>query len=120
MQPLFSNAGKLSLTGSFILSYAQAIQAMGYMDYKDLHNCFSLIELSVMTKEEIEEEIKTLEKWGIEDVFIPILGTKNSLISKLKGAINHHFHVRKEYQTIRDVWDDESDKIRYYEVYLTT
>lgn len=92
---------------------------MPNMEYKGLENCFSFIEITMMSPKEIQQEINYIENYGFSGSMSNIYNmSEKEYQNKLNNAINGEWITDSCRVRIRDIWD--SDGIKLYNLELAS
>lgn len=115
IQPIFSQGDTVYIPDGFLKAYEYG---MPFMEFRGFGNCFSLIEITLMSPEEIENSLNEVEQYGYSSILTDIYGlSKEKYLNKLHSAMNANWITDKNLVRIRDTW--ESKDIKLYEIYLS-
>jgi hypothetical protein len=111
--PFFSDPnGDVEINGSALGILAEAELQTGIMDYKNVNECISLVEIKILSEEEIDNLIKGRTFWGIIGREKELYNTKEDLLKRIKN--NHNTFVFP--QTLRVDWNVGMPAIVSYEL----
>jgi hypothetical protein len=111
--PFFSNEnGEFEIDKNTLEIFADAEMQTGIMDYRKINECSSLIEIRIISLEEIENLLKGREVWGIVGREKEFYNTKEELLNRIKKNNNNLVLP----QTIRVTWDKDAPYEISYEI----
>jgi hypothetical protein len=102
--PFFSNEnGEFEIDKNLLEISAEAELSTGIMDYRKINECSSLIEIRIISKEEIGNLLRGRELWGIIGREKEFYKTKEELLDKIKKNNNNLVLP----QSLRVTWDKD-------------
>ncbi len=116
IKPIFSKGATLYLPCSLIKAYEYAMPSM---EYHGFENCFSFVEITMMSPKEIQQEINYVENYGFSGSMSNIYNmSEKEYKNKLNKARNGEWITDNHRVKIRDIWD--SDEIKLYNLQLAS
>ena len=102
--PYFSDInGQIHLTNKMLRISVDAEMETGIMDYKDIKNASPLVEIKILSKEEIRLLKEGRKLWGIAGKEADLYRSKKELLEKIDSSNNY----RVLPMSIRVLWDDK-------------
>jgi hypothetical protein len=109
IKPIFSKGNILYLPNEFIKAYEYSMPSM---EYRGLENCFSFIEITMMSVNEIQQEIDYVENNGFSGSMSNLYSmTEKEYKKTLNNAKNGEFITDIHRIRIRDIWDSNIIKL---------
>ena len=101
--PYFSDInGQIHLTNKMLRISADAELETGMMDYKNIKNASPLVEIKILSKEEIKLLNEGRKLWGIVGREVVLYRSKKELLEKIN--LNNNYRILPA--SIRALWDD--------------
>lgn len=111
--PFFSDEnGEIEIDKNTLEISAEAELGTGLMDYKDVHECSPLVEINILSQEEINNVMKGRTLWGIIGRENEIYNTKEDLLNRIRNNNNHLVNPR----SFRVIWDKDIPSEITYEI----
>lgn len=112
--PFHSNSdGKIIIYQKDLLASLKTTYSTGLMDYSDIHDSYPLIELTVYTKNDTKNIIKTRSKvWtNLLEGETESWDSINDLLLALKSSLNLRYNIIAK--PIRDEWLGKKQSYKY-------
>jgi hypothetical protein len=111
--PFFSDInGEIEIDNDMLAILAEAELQTGIMDYKNVNECSPLVEISILSSEEIQNLVKGRTLWGISGREKELYNTKEELLSRIN--MNNNYLVLP--QSLRINWTEDVSSVVSYEM----
>lgn len=111
--PFFSdNKGEIVIDKNMLEISADAELQTGLMDYRNVNECSSLVEIKILSEEEIGRLIEGRSLWGIIGREKKLYNSKEELLCKIKSNNNRLIYA----QSLRVTWDENIHEVEEYEL----
>jgi len=111
--PFFSDKnGEIKIDKHVLDILAEAEIQTGLMDYNNIHECSPLVEINILSEDEINNLITGRKLWGISEQEKEIYTTKEELLKKI--SYNNNKCVQPDF--LRALWDKHVSPDVVYEL----